>query len=157
MAWNDEARSATKYYREAIDAGLGPDVIFNEALSRMPDSIELLMARASAKREKEDNAGSIADCDAVLRLHPGHAGAYDARGLARQHGGDIGGAIADYTKAIELDGASPSPWSNRGFARQFQGDTKGAIADLERAIEIAGPNHPSRPLIQRMLDLLKKE
>jgi tetratricopeptide (TPR) repeat protein len=76
--------------------------IGNEKAAR-PDRIKALMARAAAFDRKQMIDRAIADYDAVLRLDPATADAYNSRGELWRKKGDRPKAIMDFGTAIKLD------------------------------------------------------
>ena len=61
--------------------------------------------RGNAYQDKGDYAHAIADYDTALRLAPGYAGSYYARGRARFATGAFPAAAADFAKSASLDPA----------------------------------------------------
>jgi tetratricopeptide (TPR) repeat protein len=95
--------------------------------------------QATAKYEKKDFRGAIADLTQVIRLSPKFATAYSNRGVAHDQLGDRKRAIADYGQAIRLDPNSANAYYNRALAYVKSGDRKAALADLDQTIRL-NPN-----------------
>ena len=95
--------------------------------------------RGTAKGNKGDYDGAIADFDRAIAINPNYAEAYYNRGLVKAEQGDYDGAIADYDRAIAINPNYAVAYCGRGVAKAEQGDYDGAIADFDRAIAI-NPN-----------------
>jgi uncharacterized protein (TIGR03067 family) len=68
-----------------------------------PDSVDALMARGLAYREKKDLNRAIADFSEAILRDVSNATAYYQRGLTRADAGDLAGARADLAEAVRLD------------------------------------------------------
>jgi tetratricopeptide (TPR) repeat protein len=86
-------------------------VIDNEKAARA-DRVKALIARAAvfARRDQADRA--IADYDMVLRLDPGLADIFNARGELWRKKGDRPKALADFAAAIKLNPDHPTARGN---------------------------------------------
>ena len=86
---------------------------------------------------------AIAAYDKAVRLEPGSAGLYSARGTAHRYAGDHDGAIADYTKAIELEPENAGHWRRRSHAHNTGSspEPEKAVADATKAIELDPDHH----------------
>lgn len=122
--------------------------------------------RGSAKQEKGDFDGAIADYTKALQLDPDQVTVYINRGVAKMAKRDFDGTIADCTEAIRgltqlsqrysadpsapiqgsgftnqqaLDGLAAFEvlaYFNRGMAEQAKEDWDGAIADYAKVYEL---------------------
>ncbi|MFZ1134635.1 MAG: tetratricopeptide repeat protein [Candidatus Korobacteraceae bacterium] len=77
----------------------------------------------------------------AIRLEPGFAEDFYARGLTRSKKGDLDGAFADYNQAICLKPDFAEAFCDRGIAREDTGDLCGALADYDQAIHLK-PDYP---------------
>lgn len=77
-------------------------LIDNEKTAR-PDRIKALIARGGAFGRKDMTERAIADYDVVLRLDPGLADIFNARGELWRKKGDRPKALADFGMAIKLN------------------------------------------------------
>jgi hypothetical protein len=68
-----------------------------------PGSVDALMARGLAYREKGDLPRAIADLTKAIDRDGSNASAYYQRGLARADSGDLAGSRADLADAVGLD------------------------------------------------------
>lgn len=91
-----------------------------------------------------DFGKAIAEFNRAIRLEPGYAEAYRARGYAYFYAGRNARAIEDYSQAIRLDLKTtlhgPSPYLLRGFAWVYERKYKKAIEDYSRAIDLEPEN-----------------
>ena len=76
------------------------------------------MSERTLRLAARDFAGAIEDFDAVIRLKPDYAEAYDGRGNARMATGQYAAAISDFDKALELN-AGPRPRPTRAAPRRI--------------------------------------
>lgn len=108
----------------------------SRAIERDPGNRELRMHRASARRQKGDNAGAIAEYTQLMEdwEESDKSVLFIVRGWAREAAGDLDGAIADYSRAIELD-PEVSVYRDLDRARQKKVDGKGAAADFAPEIQ----------------------
>ena len=90
-------------------------------------------------KDEPDFDAAINAYDAVLRLNPNHAEAYNNRGLARDALGQHEAAIADYDAALRLN-PNAEAYNNRGVERNALGQHEAAIADYDAALRL-NPNH----------------
>jgi len=79
---------------------------------------------------------AIAELDEAIRLAPGLAPAYNARGYARYLLRNYAGAIEDLTQAIRLNPKYVNAYEIRSWAKRAAGDLTGAAADLQRAKQL---------------------
>ena len=91
-------------------------------------------------KDEPDFDAAINAYDAVLRLNPNHAEAYNNRGLARDALGQHEAAIADYDAALRLNPNHAEAYNNRGVERNALGQHEAAIADYDAALRL-NPNH----------------
>ncbi|MEI8293575.1 MAG: tetratricopeptide repeat protein [bacterium] len=112
---------------------------FNKAME-MPWSLPLtlgaLTARANAKAESGDVAGSEKDYARAIELDPENPATYIVRAHVRLSRGDLDGAERDVKKAYLLSPDNASCFLLRGGIKAQKGDNAGAIVDYGRAIEI---------------------
>ena len=87
-------------------------------------------------KDEPDFDAAINAYDAVLRLNPNHAEAYNNRGLARDALGQHEAAIADYDAALRLNPNHAKAYNNRGGARYALGQYEAAIADCDSALRL---------------------
>ena len=117
--------------------------------------------RGSAKVNKGDVDGAIADFNRALQLDPKLAKAYMNRGIAKREKydriaygavdvflpdydlgtpkiqkGDLDSAIADFNHALQLDPKNAQAYINRGIAKAHRGDPDAAIGDYNRALAV---------------------
>jgi tetratricopeptide (TPR) repeat protein len=92
--------------------------------------------RGTARRDKGDLNGALADFTEALRLKPDYAEAFNNRGTARRDKGDFDGALADFTEALRLKPDYAEAFNNRGTARRDKGDFDGALADFTEALRL---------------------
>jgi hypothetical protein len=80
---------------------------------------------------------AVVELTEALRLAPGFALAYNARGYAfiRLRKGTL--AVSDLDQAIRLNPAYANAYHNRAIAKQSLGDAAGAAADLKRSEQLA--------------------
>ena len=95
--------------------------------------------RASAKRQKGDLDGAIADYDKVIEISSS-ADNYGVRASVKRQKGDLDGAIADYDKVIEID-PSARNYGIRASTKGQKGDLDGAIADYDEVVKISPSAH----------------
>ncbi len=99
-------------------------------------SIERLTREGMLAQSEGRHGDAIALLNQVIKLEPGRAGSFHARGLALAAEGWIDEAIADYGKAIELNPSNATFYIDR--ARSYEMVSRGhdALADLGTAIKI---------------------
>jgi tetratricopeptide (TPR) repeat protein len=93
--------------------------------------------RASAKHDRKDYEGAIADYTQAIRINPNYAEAYNNRGWVRNRAGDFQGAIADLNQVIRINPNDANAYFSRGLARSDLGDKQGVIADCQKAAQLA--------------------
>ncbi|MGJ5815263.1 hypothetical protein [Paludibaculum fermentans] len=82
---------------------------------------------------------AIAELGEAIRMEPGYALAYNARGFAWYLLHDLSSAIADLDRAIALNPNYANAYRNRAVVRKAAGDLPGAEADRRReAMIMAG-------------------
>lgn len=124
-------------------------------IKKDPTNKENYLFRATARNQKGDYDGAIADYEKVITLDPENkssyirelASIYNNRGYDKEIGvymnqkvADYEGAINDYTKAVEIDSSYQGAYINRANAKKEKGDYEGAISDYTKAIEINSKN-----------------
>lgn len=94
-------------------------------------------SRGSARLDKKDCDGALADFDAAVRLRPRDPNNHGGRGLAfyscKQ---DFKQAVAAFTEVIRLSPRDAAAYDIRATSRKFMGDLDGAIADDTIAIRL---------------------
>jgi tetratricopeptide (TPR) repeat protein len=106
----------------------------NEGLTRQPDNVAALTARAEIKHAKGDMAGSIADYDAVLKRDPKDPGILRTRAMALIETKSYAKAVDDLDRAIRLDPRNAQAYYQRGLAREHDDQRVLAIADYKLAL-----------------------
>ena len=88
---------------------------------------------------------AIAAYDETIRIQPGVAGLYEARGTAYMYAGQHDNALADYIHAIGLDPNNPGLWRQRAHAHTIAPtpQPEKGVQDATRAIEL-NPIHAMR-------------
>jgi hypothetical protein len=84
-----------------------------------------------------DYRGAIAEFNAALRIAPGFALAYNARGYAWFLLHNYAAALDDLNEAIRLNPKYANAYQIRGLAKKAAGDLSAAVADLRLAKELA--------------------
>jgi tetratricopeptide (TPR) repeat protein len=92
---------------------------------------------ASAKIDRRDYDGAIADATKAIEVDAKCADAWFNRARAKAGKRDAAGAVEDYTRAIEMDPKLPGAYVNRGIQKRALGDVDAAIADYSKAIEVS--------------------
>jgi tetratricopeptide (TPR) repeat protein len=95
------AAAAVPDEADKIIAPCGPLIDHDKTLR--PDRIKALVARSGAYARGDMVDRAIADYDAVLRLDPTQADAFNARGELWRRKGDRPRALADFAAAIRLN------------------------------------------------------
>ncbi len=97
----------------------------------------MLYARAALRHHRPELARrGAANLSEMIRLAPGAARAYCARGSAHGLAGDFDRALADFTEAIRLCPEMVDAYALRGGANLALGNRETAGADLARAQEL---------------------
>jgi tetratricopeptide (TPR) repeat protein len=96
---------------------------------------DALSRRALVYCSSGDPERALADAEQAIKLDPGYAEGYNARGCAYQHQGKYDDAIAAFTRAIELE-PSGAYYCNRGNADSLKGERDAAITDWTEAIRL---------------------
>jgi tetratricopeptide (TPR) repeat protein len=113
---------------------------FGAALKLKPDDAEALMARGNLRLDLKDEAGSRADFDALLKLHPHQHGRIAAAYVRVERFDD---AVAEYDSWIAAgptDGELAEALTGRCQARAFWNhDLDKALADCDQADKLS-PN-----------------
>ena len=89
-----------------------------------------------ALKLKDDDPGRIAHFDEAVRLDPGFAAAYLARGIAKGWLGRCQDALPDFDRAIQLNSRSAEAYTNRAACSWNLGNTIQAIQDCSASISI---------------------
>jgi len=104
-----------------------------DAVAQLLDNQGLMRSRGG------DPAGAIGDFNAVLRVTPGCAIAYNNRGQAKMKLGDLQGAFEDFSEAIRLVPGYAAPYQNRGLVYSKSRNYPRALSDLNMALRL-NPN-----------------
>ena len=96
----------------------------------------LLDRRGLEKDLAGDSQDAIEDFNAVLKVEPRCASAYNNRGQAKSHLHDWAGSIADYDQAIALAPTLAAPYNNRGLVKAMRENYAAALLDYNRAIAL---------------------
>jgi len=95
-------------------------LIDNEKTEK-PDRFKALVARAGVFTRRDQTERAIADYDAALRLEPGQADLFNARGELWWKRGDRPKAVADFGAALKLNPDHPAAKANyRKLARELE-------------------------------------
>jgi tetratricopeptide (TPR) repeat protein len=108
--------------------------LYAPSLSQIKNSTDDLLE--SAKYEREDYQGAVADYTKAIKLKPDYAEIYDTRGNAKGRLKDYQRAIADYAKAISLMPDYAEAYSHRGIAYLGLGLRNNAMADFMKVKEL---------------------
>ena len=112
------------------------ETVWNDTLSKNPDSWLALINRGNAYFSKEDYDRAIRDFGQVIHLKPEYAEAYNSRGNAFNNKGQYDAAIKDLDKALELKSDYAEAYNNRGIALSSKGQYDAAIKDFDKALEL---------------------
>jgi tetratricopeptide (TPR) repeat protein len=102
------------------------------------DNAQLCYLRGTARLERGDCTGAIADYSAALRLDPSRIDISKKRGQASLEVGDADGALADFDTVLRIDPQDAAAYRGRSAARLLRGDAAGAEADAAAALAL-GP------------------
>jgi tetratricopeptide (TPR) repeat protein len=94
------------------------------------------VSRATARADRGDLDGAVADFDAAAKLDAKEPRIYDNLSKVHWIRGDLDAAVASASRAIELDPTMANPYQNRAIARLDKGDAAGAIEDLSKALSL---------------------
>lgn len=92
--------------------------------------------RGSARLDRGDAEGALADFTQALKVNPKSVDAYNNRGQLRQMKGDLDGAMADYTQALAIDDRVYEAYNNRASLKLVRKDWVGALADADKALSL---------------------
>ena len=87
-------------------------------------------------RPSTDIGLAMQDYDAAIRLRPGFAEAFKARGFCRALMVDLDGAIADFSEAIRINANDPLAFRERGSVYATKGEWEKGIADFDQALKL---------------------
>ncbi len=111
------------------------------ALRLAPGYAEAWLDRGSARKDRGNIAGAIADFTQAITLRRNFADAYLSRGALYEKQKEFRAAIADYDRVIELRPWSALAYANRGGCKGDCGDPRGALADFDMALQ-RNDDHP---------------
>jgi tetratricopeptide (TPR) repeat protein len=111
--------------------------LFSTALSKQPDTVDLLVDRAVARGEAERYWDALADLDAAIAKAPQRADAYYYRAGAHKALANLPQALADVGRSLALRPDDPDTLLLRGNIRLQGGGLAGARADWERTVQVA--------------------
>ncbi|WP_292577417.1 tetratricopeptide repeat protein, partial [Mesorhizobium sp.] len=97
--------------------------------------IKAYFYRGSARDDKEDWDGAIADYNQAIALDPKATSALFNRGTDWSNRGDYDRAIADFNIVISLEPSASDAFSSRGSAFLRKGKIDAAMLDFQQAIE----------------------
>ena len=97
----------------------------------------ILLNRATIRREGGDHKGALDDCDKAVLLNPKNPAAYCNRGVIHEKMGMFSDAIKSYDVAISLNRKYASAYYNRGSLLGIVGRYGKAIDDFNEAIAIS--------------------
>ena len=92
--------------------------------------------RGSARRDRGDLDGALADYAQALRVNPRSADALNNRGQIRQQRGDLAGALADYDQALSINPKMAEGFNNRASLKTLTKDWEGALSDSNEALKL---------------------
>lgn len=95
-----------------------------------------LCDQVSAKIEKKDYKGALADCDKMLKRDEKDTWAHFLKGNAYWYLGDMKAAAKEYSVVVRLDPTDQNALENLGAAREELGDWQGALHDFEALIKL---------------------
>lgn len=108
----------------------------------LPITLAALTARANAKAEAGDVAGSEKDYARAIELDPENPATYIVRAHVRLARGDVDGTERDVKKASLLSPDNASCFLLRGGIKAMKGDNAAAIVDYEKASDL-NPKDPT--------------
>jgi cytochrome c-type biogenesis protein CcmH/NrfG len=119
-----------------VQAGYWKDSItlFDRVLAFEQRTYLPYVNRGSARMEKGDLDGALADFSRALVVDPRNVDAFTNRGKLRHERGDLAGALADYNEGIALEPRNYEALNNRASLNLQRGDLDGALADVEQAL-----------------------
>jgi len=113
----------------------------------------LLGDAARNQLESGDYKAAAASYDALIRVDPKCASAYNDRGFAKLKLDDNAGALADFNHAIELSPSLTQAYVNRAVLERNRNDLKGALADCNAALKIDPKSFNA--LVNRMVTYMR--
>jgi tetratricopeptide (TPR) repeat protein len=114
-------------------------------------TIDLLLSRAIAATEAQENALALDLLDGIIVLRPDFAEAWYRRAVANYNSENYGAAIADVQRVLALEPRHFAALSGLGQTFHTLGDDQRALAALSRALEI----NPFMNATRRLADELR--
>lgn len=138
-----EAAASTADWQSRADALFkngdvkGAIAIYDTAIAAKSDVPEILLHRSAAQYSRAEYASARKDLEAVLRIRPNDARAWNGVGDCAFWQQDYFGAVDALTKAIDLGRRPASVYASRGVANYYANKPREAIADLNEAVRLA--------------------
>jgi tetratricopeptide (TPR) repeat protein len=136
----------------------------NVAEGNTAQELRVLPSRQMLAKQEYDEALKLKDNDSVrlthfdeaVRLDPGFAAAYLARGIAKGWLGRCQDALPDFDRAIQLNSRSAEAYTNRAACSWNLGNTIQAIQDCSESISINPAQESMFSLRGRAYDKLER-
>lgn len=87
-----------------------------------------------------DFESAIGEYSAAIRIAPGFAEAYNARGMAHRKLAEFQKALQDYTAALDLNPHLAAAYNNRGIVHMETREFESALIDFDSAIDLEPDN-----------------
>jgi len=114
--------------------------VLEAALAAAPDSVTLLLERASQLGAMGSYAAARADLERALLLDPSNVTVRSALGIVLLRKGLWANAVPHLRRVVEVESWSPTAWFYLGEALNHVDDLDGALAAFVRAAEL-DPHH----------------
>lgn len=111
--------------------------LLRSTCSKLPGSVECLLALADAQDLAGDHNAALTTLNAALALDPFNVDTYLKRGIALASATRYPEAEAAFLKAVELRPTAPEPWTNLATLYQLMGRTSDATAASAQAAQLA--------------------
>jgi hypothetical protein len=121
-----------------VQAGVWRDsfTLFDRVLTYEQRASLPYVNRGSARQERGDLEGALADYASAIRVNPRNDDAYTCRGKLLHEKGDSAGAMSDYMEAIAINPQNYEAYNNRASLKFERRDWDGALADVEQALRL---------------------